>query len=317
MKKFTFLLVIMLIFSIFKTNAKIWSVSKDAAQNADFSKIQDAVDAASPGDYIYVYPSVYDDGFTLGMPLVIVGPGYFLGDNPDTQENKSPAVIKGEVIVGTNTSGTFLAGLNIQNKLTIQSTSNIMVKRNRLYTVEVNNSSSITIKQNFIQGGEIETEHKISLRYVKTTVVVGDNTSGIQIKNNFIGNANLDWDWVSKGCHAIITSNVLSSLYIKNNVLSGNLYLNNSTLENNILINGAIQLSDNSSYSYNVAHNSAFGNNNNNQENVSITTVFISSESTDGQYQLKNGSPAKGAGLDDVDCGMFGGPDPYVLSGIP
>ena len=39
-----------------------------------------------------------------------------------------------------------------------------------------------------------------------------------------------------------------------------------------------------------------------------ITTVFISSESTDGQYQLKNGSPAKGAGLDGVDCGMFGGP---------
>ena len=114
MKKFTFLLVIMLIFSIFKTNAKIWSVSKDAAQNADFSKIQDAVDAASPGDYIYVYPSVYDDGFTLGMPLVIVGPGYFLGDNPDTQENKSPAFYKRRSYSWHKYFRNIYSGLNIQ-----------------------------------------------------------------------------------------------------------------------------------------------------------------------------------------------------------
>jgi len=47
-----------------------------------------------------------------------------------------------------------------------------------------------------------------------------------------------------------------------------------------------------------------------------MSTVFASYASTDGKYQLKNGSPAKGSGLNGVDCGMFGGLDHYVLSGI-
>ena len=32
---------------------------------------------------------------------------------------------------------------------------------------------------------------------------------------------------------------------------------------------------------------------------------------------LKTGSPAIGAGMNGVDCGIFGGNQPYVLSGIP
>ncbi len=48
-----------------------------------------------------------------------------------------------------------------------------------------------------------------------------------------------------------------------------------------------------------------------------MTTVFITGGSTDGKYQLKEGSPAKGGGLNGVDCGVFGGSTPYVLSGIP
>lgn len=135
MKKLCLFLLFFALVFICQAQPKIWSVSKDAAQKADYSEIQTAIDAASPGDYIYVYPSVYDNGFTLGIPLVLLGPGYFLGDNPNTQVNKSPATIKGEVIIGTNTSGTLITGLNIQNKLTIQSTSNIMVKRNSIVSI--------------------------------------------------------------------------------------------------------------------------------------------------------------------------------------
>jgi hypothetical protein len=39
--------------------------------------------------------------------------------------------------------------------------------------------------------------------------------------------------------------------------------------------------------------------------------------STDGQWQLKTGSPAIGAGLSGEDCGIFGGNTPYHLSGLP
>ncbi len=54
-----------------------------------------------------------------------------------------------------------------------------------------------------------------------------------------------------------------------------------------------------------------------------INSVFtgsprtVAGETTDGKFRLKPGSPAIGAGIDGVDLGIFGGPNPYKLSGIP
>jgi hypothetical protein len=70
---------------------------------------------------------------------------------------------------------------------------------------------------------------------------------------------------------------------------------------------------------------------NGNQINVDLSTVFLVAPSnpnipqgisTDGRWQLKPDSPAKGAGFGStsekpVDCGAFGGTYPYVLSGLP
>ena len=61
---------------------------------------------------------------------------------------------------------------------------------------------------------------------------------------------------------------------------------------------------------------------NGNQLNVNMNDVFVcytncAAFSADGRYQLKALSPAIGAGSNGEDCGMFGGTDPYVLSGMP
>ena len=52
------------------------------------------------------------------------------------------------------------------------------------------------------------------------------------------------------------------------------------------------------------------------------STVFVGyyaqgTYSNDGRYALKPGSPAIGAGAGGIDCGMFGGTNPYKLSGMP
>jgi hypothetical protein len=47
------------------------------------------------------------------------------------------------------------------------------------------------------------------------------------------------------------------------------------------------------------------------------SNVFVSGGSFDGQYVLKEGSPAIGAGSGGSDMGIFGGATPYILSGIP
>ena len=48
-----------------------------------------------------------------------------------------------------------------------------------------------------------------------------------------------------------------------------------------------------------------------------LSDVFVSAGSSDGKWRLKPGSPAIGAGIDGVDLGPFGGPAPYILSGLP
>lgn len=312
MKKTTLITLILLSFAFVCNAQKIWSVSKDAAQKADFSEIQAAIDAASPGDYIYVYPSIYENGFSLGMPLVIVGPGFFLGDNPNTQVNKSPAVIKGEITIGTNTTGTIITGLKIDNNIAIQNANNILLKRNYLTSLEISGSSNINVKQNYILG------EKQYSPYVYSTIFIKSSSSNINISNNFISNINSNSDvW-----YRTISNEPNCYSYFKNNIIHGYFNCMNATFENNIIREGGIVyygLKD-CSFSNNVADNTIFGNQDGNQSNVSMITVFVgstSNKSHDGQWQLKNGSPAKGAGLNGVDCGMFGGSDPYTLSGIP
>jgi hypothetical protein len=323
MKTVSFFTLLLLAFvSVCNSQPKIWSVSKDAALKSDFSEIQAAIDAASSGDYIYVYPSVYENGFTLGIPLIIVGPGYFLGDNPNTQVNKSPATIKGEVTIGTNSSGTILTGLNIENKVTIQSASNILIKRNRIHSMEISSSTNILIKGNYIHSNSLYKEDG-SFKYY-STINVKNNCASIIIQNNFITTTKINWGLDSEAgaftYYSFIRTESTTSSLIENNVLNGHFTGSNITFKNNISRAGVNKDATACSFYNNISSVDQFGTANGNQANVSMTTVFIgnaTNPSADGQWQLKNGSPAKGAGLDGIDCGMFGGSDPYVLSGVP
>ena len=71
--------------------------------------------------------------------------------------------------------------------------------------------------------------------------------------------------------------------------------------------------------SYNLSISDHFGTDNHNQANISEEALFLGalSNSTDGKWQLKEGSPALSAGEGGVDCGAYGGPQPYQLSGLP
>ena len=92
--------------------------------------------------------------------------------------------------------------------------------------------------------------------------------------------------------------------------------ITSSTFGNNIIYSGTLTLTNCDPYNC-ICNEDQCGTENGNQANVDMIAVFVPSGTTDGQWQLRNGSPAIGAGLGGVDCGMFGGTDPYVLSGIP
>jgi hypothetical protein len=74
-----------------------------------------------------------------------------------------------------------------------------------------------------------------------------------------------------------------------------------------------------------IANTTDIPNTNGNQLNVNMDNVYLgfssgTGYSSDGRYKLKAGSPAIGAGVlngGPVDCGAYGGPAPYILSGMP
>jgi hypothetical protein len=278
-------------------------VNNNTDFDADFTTIQDAVTAASDNDTIYVEGSATEyEGATINKPLTIVGPGFFLGENPTTQANNTSATIDSEIIFASGSEGSTIMGCEFSfgNYLTI-SVSDISVIRNRLYQLEFDGTSNnIVIVQNYIDG--------------HINAGTGDITNTI-ISNNII-----------KG--ATYAQNSSGPLIVSNNVYWTDSWTypidcHNASIQNNIITNEYSTISQNSgnTISYNIMASDG-ADSDGNQYNIDMNLVFADFDGTlqlssDGKWELKAASPALGAGSGGVDCGAFGGPSPYVLSGIP
>lgn len=280
--------------------ARIWFVDNNPGNNPDFTSVQAAHNAASPGDSLYVAGSSQSYAIaTITKQLFIFGPGYFLGENPDTQAEPLSAIILG-LTFNAGSDGSLVTGCFMQGAITVN-TSDITIKRNRfsVNNVHINiasNLANVVIIQNFMDDA-----------INATGINVSSNSQNILIANNYIQR------------HAVaqvIISDATASLIVKNNVLNNTLTIHNSTFYDNILRGGAFN-GTNNDIRNNIGNSTQFGTGNGNQENVDMNTVFVGTGSTDGQWQLAQGSPAIGAGVTGGHIGMYGGTDPYVLSGIP
>lgn len=190
------------------------------------------------------------------------------------------------------------------NTITIN-TNNITIRRNKTGNINVNGPTdanepsigSIFIENNY--SGNLIVRYKVDF-------VVANN-------NFFADTANSGTDHYN--------------VYILNNVI--NRYMNgyNFIYSNNIQLSGGFTINGNSNSAHN--NNISAGSAPNvagNIGNVDLSTVFIDHPNNndydtnpDTRFQLINNfnNPAKGAGENGEDCGMFGGSTPYVASGIP
>lgn len=303
MKKTFILMMCLLALAALNSSAKIWRVNS-AGLPADFTTIQAAHDAASvaAGDTLHLEPSTVSYGnLTSTKKLVIIGPGYFLNENQGQQANPTTATI-GNLTLNSGCSGTVISGLTITGDINI-GTGNLTVSRNNITgkTIKLskdNSYSDIIISGNYGIGS------------VATVGIMGATLiTNVFVVNNHMTTCNLNSQYSGTMANNIIVSSALqiSNFIIKNNicidgqwqaVFSGN----NNTISNNIsCATGGLPAG------------------NGNQSGVSLSTLFVgtSGTSTDGQWQLKTGSPAIGTGLNGEDCGIFGGAAPYHLSGIP
>jgi hypothetical protein len=203
-----------------------------------------------------------------------------------------------------------VTGLEITNTLSI-STGNLAITRCRFTSTGtcINfegtaSNTNVLIAQNYITGNMLNGS--------------GGQTFTVFFRNNFIGGVTISFE---PGIVCDFTNNVM-------NWYSSPIY--NSTFVNNIFIN------TNNNISTNPANNNGFENNifrsssvtidtsQGNVKGIDITTLFvgIANSSTDGQWQIIPGSLADDFGKEipagtPTDAGMYGGPNPYKLSGVP
>lgn len=271
-----------------------------------FTTVQAAHNNAGSGDTIYIIgSSTTYAGFSVSKKLIIIGPGYLLTENPNTQANPNPAMISGDINFNSGASGSILTGISVvddYHTINIYE-SNITIKRNKLSTSE----NCIFISSNV--GNVIVAQNYMTTRWSNNQVIrISNNVQNVIISNNYIENL------VENGKAIEISSS--TSAVVKNNIIKGNFIVYNSQIQNNIMRGGTFSGSNNIVLN-NMGNSTQFGTSNGNQSNVNMSLVFVGTGSTDGQWQLKTGSPAIGAGADGVDCGIFGGVTPYILSGLP
>ncbi len=277
-------------------------VNNNTDFDADFSTLQAAVTAASDNDTIYVEGSAINyEGATIDKPLTIVGPGFFLSENPETQANNTSATFDSEITFTSGSEGSTIMGCDfLFANLTI-SVSDISVIRNHLYQIEfTGTSNNIVVIQNYvyanINAGTGDIMNSIISNNIIRGAIYAQSTSGpLIISNNVCWTTN--WAYPIDCHNASIQNNIISYEFSTINLNTGN------TISYNILAEDGTDA-------------------NGNQYNVDMDMVFADFDgslllSTDGKWELMAGSPALAGGSGGVDCGAFGGSTPYILSGVP
>ncbi len=311
------------------TQAKIWRLNNNGnnpvpAIVADFTgTLQAAHDNPSvvSGDTLHVEQSPTTYGACIFTKrVVVIGPGYFLNLNPQTQVNTSYGATVGDLtFYNALAASSQVFGLTTGN--VFMGVNNLLISRCAITGVIVigntnaSNISGMAVRQCYHTGAG---------NYVAS---VRNNTgagliTNMEFTNNlFIYPTNLFQT-------PVLLDNRVSGLF-KNNVVYGYYALNmqNFYLLNNIqyTVAGPTNTFANCIIENNVGTaagqfvSPAGSNNTLNPGNLTATLAqiaFTGGSSTDGAYKIGPASVAIGAGKSGVDAGAYAGDYPYKLSGI-
>jgi len=298
MKKVTMMVIIGIMVIITNLNAEIITVDINFPFQGNYKTLQEAHDAAEPGDTIYIYPSLSKHkGCNISKQLKIIGAGYgydYADDGVYTTKILTMAFSEGS-------EGSEFKGFHAVETITIRA-NNITIKSNYCKMISIDNGyTGIIITQNEIYGS--------------TPIYVNSNNQVTITNNIIINNLNLSHNCISVGIYC--------SVLIKNNILHGKMTCNNDS--NGMFINnistGGVVFCQNFEFYNNMGNSNQFSSltGSNNIGNINMNDVFV--DYSANNYQLKDDSLAKGVGTSGDDLGVYGGSSPFVpngaLTGIP
>lgn len=345
MKQITgiFLLLILCLFYTRQVHAKIWRINNKSnydgatswgsnlggtASYPVFTEVNQAVafGIVTNGDTLHIEGStaIYQPT-TITKRLVLIGSGYFLAQNPNTSASTVESKIE-QINFTTGSAGAYAIGLNVVNNgnvadgIVYVGVNSITVKRCRIekYVWFQTLLQNVTIIENF---------------FANTTVTNCLSTNGnvnFVPPTDIIFNNNICQKVLTWGSPITNPTTFWPILQCRNNVFDGpdnlatpNLAFSTSEFSNNILMasNAVVNIQASSGVIRNNIGtlSTQFGTADNNLVVPAITSLFITSASPDGAYQIQSGSQASNNGTDGTDRGAFGGAavtSRYTLSGL-
>ena len=295
MKKTITLIVILI--AVSNLFAGTWRVN-NTDPTADFNSLDTAIATINAGDTLFLEGSTVAYFLTnnLTKKVTIIGPGFFLTENPNTLNTQLSALISGNftilaedvVIDGV----VFKAGYG--SEWVSLGADNITIRR--------------CLVEKYLQFNN--RDNSLSKDIYNCTVMQCYLTHGVSISND------------DKAYNAIVINNIATS---NNGSISG---LRNSVIENNSMVSTYATITGNSGCTIKnnlgtqndadiTYYNSNCNINNNYKYTLSVDFIPSAGASTDGKWRLKESSAALTAGTNGSQCGVFGGEFPYVLSGLP
>lgn len=270
------------------------------------TNLQTEIDNATNGTTFLLEPGSYGH-INVTKKVALIGSGYFLNDGG------LAGVASIDFEPGSDNS--YVTGISINSVIEIGA-SGIILQRNRcgndvlLGILDGNyiNVGGNSVKQNFING-RIYMRAGATNTFIRNNIILGV----IDYDNDFnSGEARNNTILCNNGCGQVYGSG--SSLAFYNNIVV-------STCNYTSQPNG--WYSTNNTFTNNIIKTTQFITNDaSNKKLANFDAVFVgypnnNGSTVDGRYQLLSTSPAKGAGTGGVDCGAFGGSEPYILQGIP
>jgi len=320
------LLCLVIVIGVSAAEAKIWRVNSTPGINADFTTLAAAHTGAASGDTLHLEGSATTyGGLTFSKKLIIIGPGYFLGESPSTQAVALPALVNA-ISFNVGSEGSVVMGCDFTGSAISIFCNDIVIRRNKFSspsgaTLDWSNGIIYLYWQSN-NGGIGINNIIISQNYGVYISGSSRVTTGLLVTNNYLGLGAAFGEAATSSCLDLHNNTVA---IIQNNIFRrGRINSQNCSFTNNIMFVGSIVGTGNL-FANNIANADQFGSTNGNRANVDMSTVFIgtgSGISSDGMWKLKAGSPAIGAGFgstvsNPVDVGMYGNNTSYVLSGMP
>jgi len=333
MKKTIIHLLFVLFLIPIATQAKVWRVNNNPGVVADFPNLEEAMsnNFRQAGDIIHLEPSVNPYLVVAGTfsendkYVTIIGNGYDHYSGEGFQQDILQSMIYvafGDILVSTKIKFT---GVKFNSSIALQNFSGPP-------NISDVTFESCLITEDIHLTGDTEPDQINGLHLLKNHILGGLNITFSSDPSNIL------YDFISENniiYQSLSITNIPANhdpIVIRNNVFSGNgnsFVCHDAYWANNIFdINSDLPDFTGCILKNNIFSRSSFATGAsaeaNNQFDIDMQTVFKPNDNLAmlyNLYELLNGSPAIGAGVPNgatpVDCGVYGGPNPFKIFGMP